>query len=65
MVLPRHTLIVTSAALHRYVVMYATRVGGVIISQDKYRDVSCERPDWRDTIENRSAGHPLSHETGV
>ena len=34
--------------------MYATRVGGVIVSRDLYRDVAAERPDWGDTIDNRS-----------
>ena len=50
---PGVPVILYRALYLRYVVMYATRVGGVIVSRDLYRDVAAERPDWKDTIDNR------------
>ncbi|XP_012214828.1 uncharacterized protein [Linepithema humile] len=37
----------------RYILEYATLCNGIVISADQYRDLYQERPEWRDTIENR------------
>ncbi|XP_043484541.1 uncharacterized protein LOC122512652 [Leptopilina heterotoma] len=36
----------------RYVLEYATKCNGIIISNDQYKDLYQEKPEWRDTIEN-------------
>lgn len=37
----------------RYILEYATVSEGIIISSDQFRDLYQEKPEWRDTIENR------------
>ncbi|XP_057320509.1 NEDD4-binding protein 1-like isoform X2 [Microplitis mediator] len=37
----------------RFIVEYATKCKGIIISSDQYRDLWKEKPEWRETIENR------------
>ncbi|XP_029052688.1 NEDD4-binding protein 1-like isoform X2 [Osmia bicornis bicornis] len=37
----------------RFILEYATVSGGIVISSDQYRDLYREKPEWRDTIENR------------
>ncbi|KAK2588872.1 hypothetical protein KPH14_001737 [Odynerus spinipes] len=37
----------------RYILEYATLCKGIVISLDQYRDLYMEKPEWRDTIENR------------
>ncbi|XP_014474104.1 PREDICTED: probable ribonuclease ZC3H12B isoform X2 [Dinoponera quadriceps] len=37
----------------RYILEYATKCGGIVISADQYRDLYRIEPKWRDTIINR------------
>lgn len=37
----------------RYILEYATMCKGIVVSLDQYRDLYMEKPEWRDTIENR------------
>ncbi|XP_032674319.1 uncharacterized protein LOC116845587 isoform X3 [Odontomachus brunneus] len=37
----------------RYILEYATKCEGIVISSDQYRDLYRENPEWRDTILNR------------
>ncbi|XP_025159890.1 NEDD4-binding protein 1 isoform X2 [Harpegnathos saltator] len=37
----------------RFILEYATKCGGIVISSDQYRDLYREKPEWRDTILNR------------
>ncbi|OAD58307.1 putative ribonuclease ZC3H12B [Eufriesea mexicana] len=37
----------------RFILEYATMCGGIVVSLDQYRDLYMEKPEWRDTIENR------------
>lgn len=37
----------------RYILQYATVSEGIIISNDQFRDLYQEKPEWRNTIENR------------
>ncbi|EZA51498.1 hypothetical protein DMN91_000627 [Ooceraea biroi] len=37
----------------RYILEYATKCEGIVISSDQYRDLYEEKPEWRDTILNR------------
>ncbi|CAK9812079.1 Ribonuclease ZC3H12A [Anthophora quadrimaculata] len=37
----------------RYILEYATVCGGIVVSLDQYRDLYMEKPEWRNTIENR------------
>lgn len=32
---------------------YATMCKGIVVSLDQFRDLYTEKPEWRDTIENR------------
>lgn len=36
----------------RYILEYATKCNGIIISNDQYKDLYQEKPEWRETIEN-------------
>ncbi|XP_011493802.1 PREDICTED: NEDD4-binding protein 1 [Ceratosolen solmsi marchali] len=37
----------------RYILEYATACNGIVVSQDQFRDLYTEKPQYRDTIENR------------
>lgn len=37
----------------RFILHYATICGGIVVSSDQFRDLYSEKPEWRDTIENR------------
>ncbi|XP_014603055.1 PREDICTED: NEDD4-binding protein 1-like isoform X2 [Polistes canadensis] len=37
----------------RFILEYATICKGIVVSLDQYRDLYTEKPEWRDTIENR------------
>lgn len=37
----------------RYILEYATKCEGIVISSDQYRDLYEEKPEWRGTIVNR------------
>lgn len=37
----------------RYILEYATKCEGIVISSDQFRDLYEEKPEWRDTILNR------------
>ncbi|XP_015174755.1 PREDICTED: probable ribonuclease ZC3H12B [Polistes dominula] len=37
----------------RFILEYATICKGIVVSLDQYRDLYMEKPEWRDTIENR------------
>lgn len=37
----------------RFIIEYAHGHGGVIVSRDNYRDILEEKPEWRETIEER------------
>ncbi|XP_065226025.1 uncharacterized protein LOC135849486 [Planococcus citri] len=37
----------------RFIVQYASELGGVIISNDGYRDICEEEPAWLETVQNR------------
>lgn len=37
----------------RYILEYATKCEGIVISSDQYRDLYKENPEWHDTILNR------------
>ncbi|XP_063983656.1 endoribonuclease ZC3H12A-like isoform X2 [Diachasmimorpha longicaudata] len=37
----------------RFILEYATKCQGIVISSDQYRDLWAEKPEWRETIEKR------------
>nr|XP_050845278.1 NEDD4-binding protein 1-like [Vespula vulgaris]XP_050845279.1 NEDD4-binding protein 1-like [Vespula vulgaris] len=37
----------------RFILEYATMCKGIVVSLDQFRDLYTEKPEWRDTIENR------------
>ncbi|XP_074093644.1 uncharacterized protein LOC141523953 isoform X2 [Cotesia typhae] len=37
----------------RFILDYATKCKGIVISSDQYRDLWLEKPEWRETIEKR------------
>ncbi|KAK0079559.1 hypothetical protein PV325_001079 [Microctonus aethiopoides] len=37
----------------RFIVDYATKCNGIIVTSDQYRDLWQEKPEWRETIEKR------------
>ncbi|XP_015121806.1 endoribonuclease rege-1 [Diachasma alloeum] len=37
----------------RYILEYATKCQGIVISSDQFRDLWTEKPEWRETIEKR------------
>ncbi|XP_014213490.1 NEDD4-binding protein 1 [Copidosoma floridanum] len=37
----------------RYILEYALTCGGIVVSQDQFRDLYAEKPQYRDIIENR------------
>ncbi|XP_051154693.1 probable ribonuclease ZC3H12C [Leptopilina boulardi] len=37
----------------RYILEYATKCNGIIISNDQFKDLYQEKPEWRETIENQ------------
>jgi len=37
----------------RFILEYATTSGGIVITNDNYKDLFDEEPKWRDTIQNR------------
>lgn len=37
----------------RFIVKLAYELDGVIVSNDTYRDLQCERPEWKRCIEER------------
>lgn len=37
----------------RYILDYATMCDGIVVSMDQYRDLYMEKPEWKNTIENR------------
>uniref|UniRef100_A0A0C9PKC2 ZC3H12C_0 protein n=2 Tax=Fopius arisanus TaxID=64838 RepID=A0A0C9PKC2_9HYME len=37
----------------RYILEYATKCQGIVISSDQFRDLWNEKPEWRETIEKR------------
>ena len=37
----------------RFILEYATQCDGIVVSSDQYRDLWQEKPQWRNTIENR------------
>ncbi|XP_046619518.1 NEDD4-binding protein 1-like [Neodiprion virginianus] len=37
----------------RYILEYATMCDGIVVSLDQYRDLYAEKPEWKNTIENR------------
>ena len=37
----------------RFIVKLATKEGGVIVSNDQFRDLASEKPEWREVIETR------------
>ncbi|XP_043272706.1 probable ribonuclease ZC3H12C isoform X2 [Venturia canescens] len=37
----------------RFILEYATKCNGIVVSSDQFRDLWQEKPQWRDTIENR------------
>lgn len=39
--------------LSRYILEYATKCNGIIISNDQFKDLYQEKPEWRETIENQ------------
>lgn len=39
--------------MYRFIVDYATKCNGIIVTSDQYRDLWQEKPEWRETIEKR------------
>ncbi|KAF5307191.1 hypothetical protein FQR65_LT00707 [Abscondita terminalis] len=37
----------------RYIIQYATACEGIVVSNDNFRDLFLEKPEWRETIEKR------------
>uniref|UniRef100_A0AAZ3RZ22 C3H1-type domain-containing protein n=1 Tax=Oncorhynchus tshawytscha TaxID=74940 RepID=A0AAZ3RZ22_ONCTS len=42
-----------SCLVHRFIVKLAYKSDGIIVSNDNYRDLACEKPEWKKLIDER------------